>query len=220
MDKSLKGLNIEEIIQEIGLYMPILDTIACFKNDKTAEEFYEIADKMGTREIIQYMKNHEKEFDVKKFIFLNYLYISGEKKIPATVKAYQVPERDRKLRQMSEYLVQNPTVLVDTNYDTFIGKAYDTREYTNISQRKKHQDEIKNSLDRLNKMKDMPEFDYFLLVQILNDIERFYCKNPEIGNMMRQNIIIKTHSKDEGITREKLIRYIENGAYEEDISFY
>ena len=75
MDKSLKGLNIEEIIQEIGLYMPILDTITCFKNDKTAEEFYEIADKMGTREIIQYMKNHEKEFDVKKFIFLNYLYI-------------------------------------------------------------------------------------------------------------------------------------------------
>lgn len=220
MDKSLKGLNIEEIIQEIGLYMPILDTITCFKNDKTAEEFYEIADKMGTREIIQYMKNHEKEFDVKKFIFLNYLYISGEKKIPATVKAYQVPERDRKLRQMSEYLAQNPTVLVDTNYDTFIEKAYDTREYTNISQRKKHQDEIKNSLDRLNKMKDMPEFDYFLLVQILNDIERFYCKNPEIGNMMRQNIIIKTHSKDEGITREKLIRYIENGAYEEDKSFY
>ena len=42
MDKSLKGLDIEEIIQEIGLYMPILDTIACFKNDKTAEEFYEI----------------------------------------------------------------------------------------------------------------------------------------------------------------------------------
>ena len=50
---------LKEIIQEIGLYMPILDTIACFKNDKTAEEFYEIADKMGTREIIQYMKNHE-----------------------------------------------------------------------------------------------------------------------------------------------------------------
>ena len=111
-------------------------------------------------------------------------------------------------------------MLVDTNYETFIGKVYDSREYTNSSQRKKHQDEIKNSLDKMNKLSDMPEFDYFLLVQILNDIERFYCKNPEVGNMMRQNIIIKTHSKDEGITREKLIRYIENGAYEEEKSFY
>lgn len=39
MEKSLKGLNIEEIIQEIGLYMPILDTIACFKMIRQQRNF-------------------------------------------------------------------------------------------------------------------------------------------------------------------------------------
>lgn len=57
-----------------------------------------------------------------------------------------------------------------------------------------------------------------LMIQVLSDISIIYCKVPDLGEAMRNNIIINTYRGDEGMTKERIVDIL-RGLEQSDKSF-
>lgn len=205
MKKDLSKMGIEEVITTIGLYMPITDLIECFTDERKINELMERETNLNQFEIIQYIKNNQKYFDMNRFLFANYLVISGKKPIEGVDLKGKISGRQEKIEMLEEYLKDHPTVIVNTNYTKVQSEVYDSRDYSSLEQRKKHFTEMKKALEKIKRIDEKAGFDSFLMIQILTDMERIYCKVPDLGDGMRSNIIINTHRNDKGITKQELI---------------
>lgn len=205
MKKDLSKMGIDEAIVTIGAYISITDLIECFDDEKKANEFMENEGNLNEQAILQFIKNNQRYFNMNKFFFINYLVISGKKPIEGCDLTGKVSERQEKIKMLEEYLEKHPAIIVNTNYTKLQSEVYDSRDYSSLEQRKKHFAEMKKGLERIKRIDSKMEFQSFLMIQILTDLERVYCKVPDLGEGMRSNIIINTHRNDEGMTKEKLV---------------
>ncbi len=219
MKRDLSKLGIKEVLQEIGLYLPTMDIIQCFKDEMTMIELFEKHYDMNEYEIIDFIEEHEKDFDMNRFIFANYLMMSGKKKIEGIDLRGKITNKELKLRKIEEHLATHPIIIIDQNPETMQGEVYDSRDYANSEQAKKHLEEIKKGNKKIEEIDETLPIDYFLMVQILTDIEAIYCKIPDIGKNMRDSIIVNTHKNDEGMTRKKLLQILNSEVISEK-SFY
>ena len=201
MKKDLSKMGIDEAIVTIGAYISITDLIECFDDEKKANEFMERDENLNEQAIIQFIKDNQRYFNMNKFFFINYLVISGRKPIEGCDLKGKISEKQEKIKILEEYLEKHPTIIVDTNYTKLQSEVYDSRDYSSLEQRKKHFAEMKKGLERIKRIDSKMEFQSFLMIQILTDLERVYCKVPDLGEGMRSNIIINTHRNDEGNTR-------------------
>ncbi len=205
MKKDLSKMGIDEAIVTIGAYISITDLIECFDDEKKANEFMENEGNLNEQAILQFIKNNQRYFNMNKFFFINYLVISGKKPIEGYDLTGKVSGRQEKIKMLEEYLEKHPAIIVNTNYTKLQSEVYDSRDYSSLEQRKKHFAEMKKGLERIKRIDSKMEFQSFLMIQILTDLERVYCKVPDLGEGMRSNIIINTHRNDEGMTKEKLV---------------
>lgn len=208
MKKDLSKMGIEEAIEVVGLYMPIIDLIGCFNDERKANELIEKETNLTQNEIIQYIKENQRYFDMNKFFFTNYLIISGKRQIEGIDFMGKVSRRKEKIEMLEEYLRDHPTVIVATNYSSIQSEVYDSRDYSSTEQRKKHFADMKKRLEKIKRIDEKIGFDNFLMVHILTDIERIYCKIPDLGEGIRSNIIINTYRNDEGMTKQKLVELL------------
>lgn len=208
MKTDLSKMNIEEAVKTVGIYMPVTDLIECFKSESKINELMEIQGELDQYRIIQYVKENQRYFDMNRFFFANYLIISGAKRIEGIDLMGKVSGRQEKIEMLEKYLRDHPTVIVSTDISKVQTIVYDSRDYCSEIQTKKHFAEIKKGLERIKKIDEKVEFETFLMIQILTDIERIYCKVPDLGDGMRSNIIINTHRNDEGITKKELINLL------------
>jgi len=215
MKKDLSKLGIDEVIKEIGLYLTKTDIMQCFKSEETMQELFNQFYDMKDFEIINFIKKHEKDFDMNRFIFANYLIMSGEKKLEGIDLRGKITNKDIKLRKMEEHLATHPVLLIDANPETMIGDVYDSRDYANQEQAQKHIDEINQANRRIEEIDKKVPFQYFLMVQILTDIEAIYCKDPRLGRNMRDSIVINTYKKDEEMTKAQLFKLLEEAEINE-----
>lgn len=218
MSINLLKLGIEGVIREIGMYLPMMDVVQCFSDEKVMEELVQSED-LKERDIVRYIKENQRYFDLNRYIFANYLMISGKKRIPGYNMLDKVSNRKYKIALIEEHLREHPIVLVDTDGVRFGSKVYDSRDYSSKEQAAKHMRDVKAGLERIRRIDEKVGITTFLMVQILSDMEGIYCKVPELGDAMRNNIIINTYKSDEGMTKERLVD-IMKGLERNDKSFW
>lgn len=215
MERDLSKLGIRDVIMEIGLYLPTLDVIQCFTDEKAMVELFENQDKMDQYDVVNFIEKNQKKFNMNRFIFANYLMMSGKKKIEGLDLRGKITNRDLKLKKIEEHLAKHPIILLDANGETMQTQVYDSRDYCRPSKASVHMDAVKAGLERLKEIDEKIDIGYLLLVQILTDIEAAYCTVPELGNAMRENIIVNTFKDEEGITREELLAILNHNSTRE-----
>lgn len=204
MSINLLKLGIEGVIKEIGMYLPRMDIVQCFSDERLMGWIVE-NENLTERELVKYIKEHQKNFDLNRYIFANYLMISGKKKIPGYNMLSKISNRQYKIELIEEHLRSHPIVLVDTDGIRFGSKVYDSRDYSSKEQAAKHMKDVKAGLERIKRIDEKIGMPTLLMIQILSDMQLIYCKVPELGDAMRNNIIINTHKGDEDMTKERLV---------------
>lgn len=201
MKKDIKKWTIDDIIQEMGIIMPIIEVINCISfSEDMVEDFI---NKYDTYEEFPklMLKRYEKQLNLKRLLFLNYMYLSG-KKIPSRdnkeelenwMQARKKIANGKKeiIEMLQKYFVQNPIINLDAIDGTFLINIDDSRDYTTQEQKEKHQKERSESLARIEEIKSKINIDK-LLQHMLNDIEGIYVKVPGLGEYIRNNIISDT----------------------------
>lgn len=215
MERDLSKLGIRDVIMEIGLYLPTLDVIQCFTDEKVMVELFENQDKMNQYDVVDFIEKNQKKFNMNRFIFANYLMMSGKKTIDGLDLRGKVTNRELKMKKIEEHLATHPIILLDANGLTMQTQVYDSRDYCRPSKAKAHMDEVKAGLERLKEIDDKIDIEYLLLIQVLTDIGAAYCTVPELGSAMRENIIVNTFKDEEGITREELLSILNGNATRE-----
>lgn len=219
MKKQLDKLELKDLLTTIGLYMPIIDLAQCFNDENIAEEFVINQHNMDHETMVNLMKKYEKKLNKKKYIFTNYLYICGHKRIKGVDIIGQITNRQDKIDLIGEFLRENPVILLDADYENLKGKIYDSRDFVSESQKKVHKEEKEEAKKRIAEIDERIDISYFLLVQILTDIEEAYIRVPDMGNLIRDNIMIKTHENEANGNRDYIVRLL-NGEQNKDKPFY
>lgn len=142
MSINLLKLGIDGVIREIGMYLPIMDIVQCF-NDEDIMEGLVQKEGLNQKMIVDYINENKKYFNLNRYIFANYLMLSGKKRIPGINMLNQISNREYKVALIEEHLRTHPIVLVDTDEKRFSSKAYDSRDYCSKEQTEQHMKELK-----------------------------------------------------------------------------
>ncbi|MBP3463478.1 MAG: hypothetical protein J6K45_03245 [Clostridia bacterium] len=218
MERDLSKLDIKDVIMEIGLYLPTIDVIQCFTDEKIMLELFERQNEMNQYDIVDFIAKNQKKFNMNRFIFANYLMMSGKKTIEGIDLRGKITNRELKMKKIEEHLAKHPILLLDADGITMKTQIYDSRDYCRPSKAKEHMDEVKAGLERLKEIDNKTDIEYLLLVQVLTDIGAAYCTVPDLGSAMRENIIVNTFKDEEGMTREELLSIL-NGNPTREKSF-
>ena len=100
MGRDLSKLDIKDVIMEIGLYLPTIDVIQCFTDEKIMLELFERQNEMNQYDIVDFIAKNQKSFNMNRFIFANYLMMSGKKTIEGIDLRGKITNRELKMKKI------------------------------------------------------------------------------------------------------------------------
>lgn len=198
LELDLKKAGVAEIADVLGLTMPLVDFVECFNNEEKQNEFFQNQEEItqSRQSLIRYIKQNERFIDKPGFIFLNYLYLTEEIKYEDRSINKNIREKDYKIKKIREYLEQEPTIIIRSDYDKLNMVLYDSRDYVPTKKERPHAEEKEDALKQLEEISKEISLKTLLFLQYMTDVENIYGKFPEIGIMIRSNAISSTYFKD------------------------
>lgn len=197
-DLDLHKAGVAEIADVLGLTMPLVDFVECFNNEEKQNDFFQNQEEItqSRQSLIRYIKQNERFIDKPGFIFLNYLYLTEEIKYEDRSINKNIREKEYKIKKIREYLEQEPTIIIRSDYDKLNMVLYDSRDYVPTKKERPHAEEKEEALKQLEEISKEISLKTLLFLQYMTDVENIYGKFPEIGIMIRSNAISSTYFKD------------------------
>ena len=209
MARNLSKLGTVELLKKVGVYIQVHELISCCTSEEVMRKIMESSDGYMNSQLLKIINENDGCFDKNKIIMINYLYLTGYKRAGNRSIDSLDPKIRNKIEIIEDYLKSNPTVLIDVDAATLLENTYDSRDYVSSVQKERHAKEREKAINRLDRIEEKIAIDPFLAIQVLTDIEEIYGKVPEIGSMMRSNMIVNL-CKDRKYSNEQILNILNN----------
>lgn len=211
--KNIEKCSIEDLLKnEVGTFMPIREIGFCLEslgeNQEVVRKYFRECDEMSNSDIIKFLNKNKNVFNKSKYIFLNYLYLSGtvkkEESILSQLGNINSQIQKEKLNAMKEYLIKNPTILELDDEK----RLYDSRDYTTLEQKNEHLKDIQEAEKRIQEITSKGALQSIAVFQAESGGEQFYSLFNELPAIIRGNMSNEIYSKM-GYSEEQILQIIQ-----------